>query len=890
MYRIIIGVRELPSGTVTFLFTDIEGSTRLLHELGDRYADALAEHRRVLRKSFVAHRGVEVDTQGDAFFVAFARASDGATAARSAQDMLASGPIRVRMGLHTGEPILTEEGYVGLDVHKGARIAACGNGGQVLLSEATRRLIDAEVRDLGLHRLKDLQEPERIFQLGEGEFPPLKSLNQTNLPVQPTPFLGRERELAEVLDLFRREDVRLLTLTGAGGTGKTRLALQAVAELVEEYPDGVWFVGLAAVMDPGLLLPTIAQKLEVREAAGETLEHALARHLQSKRMVLLLDNMEQLLPAAAPPLGKLCAECPDLELVVTSREPLHLAAEREYPVRSLSNDEALRLFAGRAKAARPGFELRDENRSAVEAICMRLDRLPLAIELAAARVKLLPPDKLLSRLEQRLPVLVGGPHDAPERQRTLRAAIGWSHDLLRDEERVLFARLALFSGGFTLEAAEEVSEADLDTLASLIDKSLLRGEEDGSTEPRFTMLETIREYAVDRLDDQGDAPELRSRHADFFLALAEQAQIELRGPGRGSWFVRLELETGNFRSAISSSLTQGRINVALRLVAALTSFWGPRGHWGEARSWLEEVLAQSEGTRIPERARALFEAGGLSLFQGEIGTSRARLEQALELAGEVGDRRTLARASARLAWVQVMNGLDVNRAVALGEEGLSVARGLGDPWELAETLNDLGSAYGDRDHSQRSVNLLEEALQLRRSIGDVAGIADSLNNLGWEAILAENYPKAVAYLQESLELARLLTDRPHVVLALDNLALAYLFAGEPAVAEELFSESLRICREIGDRRVAEEVLIGMAGVAALQQAWDRAARLAGAAARTAVEGELVPSAVVPRIEERFLSAARGALGDELYMAKFDRGRLAPFEEAVAYALSESATD
>jgi predicted ATPase len=881
---------ELPSGTVTFLFTDIEGSTRLLQELGGGYADALADHRRVLRESFAAYRGVVVDTQGDSFFVAFARASEAVAAARWAQDMLALGSIRVRMGLHTGEPILTDEGYIGLDVHRGARIAACGHGGQVLLSEATRRLIDAAVSDLGLHRLKDLQAPERIFQLGKGEFPPLRSLNQTNLPVQPTPFLGRERELAEVLELFGREDVRLLTFTGPGGTGKTRLALQAVAELVEEYPDGVWFVGLGAVMDPGLLLPTVAQTLEVREAAGELLKETLARHLQAKRMVLVLDNVEQLLPGAALQLGELCAACPHLELVVTSREPLHLAAEREFPVRPLSDDEALRLFTGRAQAALPDFELRDENRSAVEAICNRLDRLPLAIELAAARVKLVTPGKLLPRLQQRLPVLVGGPHDAPERQRTLRAAIGWSHDLLSEEDRLLFARLALFSDGFTLEAAEEIAGAELDTLASLIDKSLLRGEDDGGTEPRFMMLETIREYAVDRLDEQSDALELRSRHADFFLSLAEQAQVGLRGPDRGSWFERLESEMGNFRSAISSSLAQGRIPIALRLVAALTAFWEPRGHWVEARAWLDEVLAQSKGMSIPERARALFEAGGLSLFQGEIGTSRAQLEQSLELAGEVGDRRTLARASGRLSWVQVLHGLDVDRAVPLGEEGVAVARGLDDSWVLAETLNDLACAYGDLQYSPRSVSLLEESLQLRRSIGDIAGIADSLNNLGWQALLGEQYPEAGAYLKESLELARLLTDRPHVVLALENLALAHLFAEQPTVAEELFGESLRMCREIGDRRVAEEILIGMAGVAASQHAWDRAAWLAGAAARMAVEDELVPSPVAPRIEEDFLSNARRALGHERYQAVVDRGRLAAFEEAVAYALGESATD
>ncbi len=448
-------MRELPSGTVTFLFTDIEGSTRLLHELGDAYADALAEHRRVLREAFARHDGVEVDTQGDAFFVAFARAADALAAAGEAQAGLGEGPIRVRIGLHTGEPLVTEEGYVGIDVHRAARIAAVGHGGQVLVSQSTRELAGADrLRDLGEHRLKDLTAPERIYQLGDGDFPPLKSLNQSNLPEQPTPFVGREKELGEVLALLGDQKIRLLTLTGPGGSGKTRLAVQAAAEAVDDHEHGVWWVGLQAVRDPELVLPAIATTL----GANTDLE----THIGDKRMLLALDNLEQVL-GAAPQIGGLLASCPKLRLVVTSRELLRIAAEREYAVPPFVEQEGVGFFLGRARAIRADFQP-DER---VREVCRRLDNLPLALELAAARVRSLSSAQILERLERRLPLLTGGPRDAPERQRTLAAAIGWSYELLTPEEQQVFRRLAVFAGGYTLEAAEEVAEADLDVLQSL---------------------------------------------------------------------------------------------------------------------------------------------------------------------------------------------------------------------------------------------------------------------------------------------------------------------------------------------------------------------------------------------------------------------------------------
>ena len=409
---------ELPTGTVTFLFTDIEGSTRLLQELGDAYADVLDRHRRALREAWREHDGVEVDTQGDAFFVAFARATDAVAAASAAQLALADGPVRVRIGLHTGEPLLSSEGYVGFDVHRAARIAAAGHGGQVLLSRSTVDLAGVEVRDLGLHRLKDLGAPERIFQLGTEEFPPLKTLHETNLPIPATPFLGREREIDQIATLLRRPDVRLVTLTGPGGGGKTRLALQASASAADEYDSGVWWVPLASLTDPRLVATAAIQTL----GSTDTLSAAIG----DKRLLLVFDNFEHVLSAAAD-LAEALGSCAHLTVLVTSREPLHVDGEWEVAVDPLREHEAVQLFLQRAAAVRSDFAANGE----VAEICQRLDCLPLAIELAAARVKALALPVLLQRLEQRLPLLAGGSRSAPERQRTLRATIAWSYELLK---------------------------------------------------------------------------------------------------------------------------------------------------------------------------------------------------------------------------------------------------------------------------------------------------------------------------------------------------------------------------------------------------------------------------------------------------------------------------
>ena len=549
---------EPPSGTVTLLFTDIEGSTRLLRRTGDSYPQLLAWHRAILREAFERNGGRVLGSEGDAFFVVFESAGDAAAAAAEAQRLLAEhdwpddNEIRVRMGLHTGEPRWVDGSYVGLDIHQAARVMAAAHGGQVLVSESTRALLDEGVRDLGEHLLKDLPGRHRLYQLEiEGlpaEFPPLNTPDSrsTNLPAQPNAFIGRERELADAEALLVRDDVRLLTLIGTGGTGKTRLALQLAADVAERFPGGAYLVSLAPVRDWELVVPTIARTLGLREQPGEALSELLTEHLRDKELLLVLDNFEQVIPAA-PALSSLLSEAPGLKLLVTSRTPLRLREERAYRVpqmglpdlgrpaaaAELAGSESVRLFVERAQAAAEDFEVDDENVEAVAEICVRLDGLPLAIELAAPRIRTLTPRALLRRLDQRLTLLTGGAQDVDERQRTLRGTIEWSYDLLGEQEKALFRRLGVFVGGCRLEAAGAVCDPDgssgagvLDDLGSLVEKSLLRRSTDSDGEPRFSMLETIREYALEQLESAGEAETVRRLHAHWFAQVAERLDAE----------------------------------------------------------------------------------------------------------------------------------------------------------------------------------------------------------------------------------------------------------------------------------------------------------------------------------------------------------------------------
>ncbi|MGH3083982.1 MAG: ATP-binding protein, partial [Gaiellaceae bacterium] len=519
---------ELPTGTVTLLFTDVEGSTKLLQEIGvGSYEGVLSQHHRLLREAVANVAGHEVDVQGEGFFFAFSRPSDALTAAVSAQRALGQHAwpgdteVRVRMGIHTGEPTLTATGYVGLDVHRGARICSAARGGQVLVSQTTRDLLDAaegvSFRDVGEHRLKDLTRPQRLFQVvADGlqtAFSPPRSLNShpTNLPIQPTPLVGRDRELSEVGALMNQS--RLVTLTGPGGIGKTRLAVQAAADAVDEFGGGTYFVPLEGVTDPDLVLSTVASAVGVREEPARELSEQLIARFGDEPVLLVLDNFEHVLDAA-PDLSLLLSRCEPLRVLSTSREALRVAAEQEYSVAPLDEDDALALFHERARAVRADFQPTDED--AVREICARVDRLPLALELAAARVKLLPPRELATRLTQRLDVLTRGARDRPTRQQTLRAAIEWSYDLLDEAERVLFERLAVFAGGWSLPAAEAVCDASLDLLASLVDKSLVVQVDELTGEARFSMLETIRDFTEEKLRQHEAYDEVRRRHAEYF--------------------------------------------------------------------------------------------------------------------------------------------------------------------------------------------------------------------------------------------------------------------------------------------------------------------------------------------------------------------------------------
>jgi predicted ATPase/class 3 adenylate cyclase len=733
----------LPTGTVTFVFTDVEGSTRLLHELGaEGYGELLSEHRRAIREAFGRHGGHEIDTQGDAFFYAFSSAAGALAAADEAQRHLARGRMRVRVGLHSGNPLLTPDGYVGLDVHRAARIAAAGHGGQVLVSGPTRDLLfengdlpgGSELIDLGEHRLKDLTQRERIYQLGTATFPPLTSLNQSNLPVAATSLIGRERELADLVALLR-DGARAVTVIGPGGTGKTRLALQAAAELVEEFPGGVFWVSLGGLTDPELVIPTIGNTLD---AQGD-----LAEHIGKKKLLLLLDNFEQLLEAA-PAVAALLTGAPGLKVLVTSRSPLHIAAEREYPLDPLSDDDAVEFFVARAAAA--GRTLQPDD--TIREICRRLDRLPLALELAAARLKVLDGPSLLRRLDRALPLLTSGAREAPQRQRTLRATIEWSYELLGPEAKALLARLGVFAGSFSLEAAENVASADLDALAELVDASLLKS----SGDDRFLLLETIREFAIERLEETSEAQARRAAHASYFLALAEQSETELYQAEQARWMALLVADEDNLREAMARSAASGDADSMLRFVAALWLFWYRRGS-SEPGRWYEVASGLEADAPAGLRARVLYGAAQIPMMRADWPPTRDLLEQSRALAEGTGETLTLVRALSDLGTTYHYLG-DYEASRRCFDEGLAIARRMGDRGRAAMIVGNAGEAAVEQGDGERAEALLTEALAEYRALGDSLGVASVLDSLGKLSLQRDQIDRAAAYFSEGLSVVR----------------------------------------------------------------------------------------------------------------------------------------
>jgi len=816
---------SLPTGTVTFFFSDIEGSTRLIQQLGERYPDVLLAHHTVLRKALAEHGGNELRTEGDSFFIVFGSALDACSGAAAAQLALHShawpegGRVQVRIGLHTGEATLVGNEYLGLDVHRAARVASAAHGGQVLVSETTRALVDhvlplsLSLKDLGLHRLKDLARPERLYQLNieglTGEFPALRTLEATpnNLPTQMTSFIGRDDQVREARQLLTR--ARLLTLTGPGGTGKTRLSLQIAADVMDQFPDGVYFVPLAAVQDPELVPSAIAQALAISTTGSRHPIEALVDYLHDKRTLLVLDNFEQLLPAA-PIATTLLEGSPGLRVLVSSRAVLRVYGEQEFPVpplalpdlkalpslSALSQFEAVKLFIERAVAVKPDFRATNENAPAIAGICERVDGLPLAIELAAARIKLFSPQALLTRLEKSLSALGSGARDLPGRQQTLRGAIQWSYDMIEAPGRRLLARFSVFARGGSLEQVEpvcgpagDVGGDVVDALDQLADQSLLRRLPDFS-EPRFLMLQTIREFAAEQLEQGNEAAPIKDRHVQAFLALAQQAQPHMFGGQRKDWLDRLEMEHDNFRAALDWTIARDDARTALQLSGSLWRFWQMRGHIHEGRARMAQVLAMPNSRDfLQERLVALEAAGGLAYWQADMDAAQHFYDECLELTRTTADKKALANALYNASFPGVVDRQRAfkqnSRPRLLLQEALPLFRELGDQSGVARALWGLGNGYYFEKDFARSRTFLEESQALARAADDRFSLGWALHTHGLVMLKTHDIESARKDFLEAAQLFNEAKDISGMVLQLDNLSQVIRQDGDPVRATRL---------------------------------------------------------------------------------------------------------
>jgi predicted ATPase/class 3 adenylate cyclase len=870
---------ELPTGTVTFLFTDIEGSTQLLQGLGDRYSSVLNEHAGIVRHAIAESDGVEVSTEGDSFFVAFRTPGQAVAAAAAIQRSLSSHVwpegtvVRVRMGLHTGEATLGAVGYVGIDVNRAARIAGAAHGGQVILSEPTRALVEhalpeaTSVRDLGPHRLKDIAHAEHLYDLViDGlpcDFPPPRSLDArpNNLPLQLTSFVGREREIAEVKRLL--EANRLLTLTGPGGTGKTRLALQVAGEVLTDFRDGAFLADLSSLVDPALVPSAVASALGVTELPERPILESVKEHLAARELLLVVDNFEQVADACSI-VEALLTAAPALKVLVTSRVVLALRGEQEYEVPPLEPPqpdgvadlpallrvEAVRLFADRAVAVSPRFEVTEQNAPAVAAITARLDGLPLAIELAATRTKVLTPEQILPRLQERLSLLTSGGRTLPERQRTLRGAIAWSHDLLDAPERALFARLSVFTGGWTHESAEAVCDPPglglgaLEGLASLVDQSLVRRSETDGGVARFSMLETIREFGQEQLRESGELETVARVHAEHFLDFALEAEAHLTAADQVEWLDRCDEDHPNIRAALEWAIEAGNADRAQDAAGALWRFWQQRGHLAEGRGWFEVILAMPSGRKpSAARAKALIGAGGMAWWQR--------------------DRDT---------------------AGACYAEAVAIERELDDPVRLAEALYNLSFVVAGED-VEAAARVLEESLELFRAAGHEFGVAQALAMLVIRDAKAGNWEPVIAKLEETTEIWRRLGERLHLAFDLVWLANSYGRVGRHAKARDAAIDALNLFCAVDNQTGIGITFVDLAWLATWEGRHEDAIRFAGVFESLSELAGGPPGGFAGLLEGDPTLEARAHLSDEVAEAAREQGLTMSVDEAVTWARS-----
>lgn len=874
--------QALPAGEVTFLFATVAGAVASPEERSPDHRQDLARYDGILRQAVDAQSGYVFESVADAVYAVFPNAADAVAAALAAQRRLAPAVrVKVRIALHSGQAEPRGGHYIGAPLYRCARLMAIAHGTQVLLSGATAALVGgtlpegASLRGLGTHRLKDLAEPEHVFQLEHpelpGDFPPLKSLSVllNNLPSQLTSFVGREEEIVEVGRLLAAS--RLVTLLGPGGVGKTRLSLQVAAESIDAYPEGVWLVELAALVDPGLVAQQIASALGLREEANRPLIDTLLDFLRPKRLLLVLDNCEHLVAACAKVVDRLLKACAGLRVLATSRETLGLREETAWsvpplrvpdperlpPVEVLTKYESIRLFGDRASSVLPTFKISERNARAVAQICHRLDGIPLALELAAARVNVLAPEQLAARLQDRFHVLTRGSRTALPRQQTLRAVIDWSYELLQQPERTFFNRLSVFAGGWTPEAAESICAGDgleqyqvPELLSHTVAKSLVVAERSPLDGMRYRLLETLREYGRERLVGSGEAEDVQLRHVDFFLVLAERAEPELTKAQQTEWLTRLDLEHDNIRAALKWCMEMSQVETAWRLGGALYRYWHRHGLYTEGRAQLASVLTLAPDRALDDqlraaRAKALHGAAFLATQQADYEAGRALFEQSLAIRRELGDKSAMASILNNLGVITRYQG-DYVSAQTYYEESLALYRELQDKWATAVVLCNLAIVAHERGDYAEARRMHMDTLAMRRELGDKWGIANSLENMG-------------------------------------NLARD---EGDLARAREYYGESLTLSRELGDKRGIAVLLEDLAILAAVERHEERALSLeeAASALREAI-GAPVPPAYKAKLDT-FLGPVRQNASEEVLARASNEGRRMTWEEAVRYELGE----